>query len=230
MKNRIGFVSNSSSCSFLISTSDIFIVPQMPKLYKDKKTLLVPYTFGGEVEFGRQRYNYKDFGSRLNFAYLMAYSIQKCRNTQGAQFREEFLSDKKRKLIYNQYGEIILLEQVLKENILGLQNIKWFLIEDEFNSDNKKDDEIIGYIDHGSSWYEKPDNYWNIFKNKKMVFEWLFGKDNYIANRSDEYEDASELEVDHHFDYYYNYVNNNNLYYNQWDNPEMFDKKGNFIE
>ena len=235
MKTRIGFVSNSSSSSFLVIKSDIFVIPHMPKQYKDKTTLLVPHTFGGETEFGRQRQNYGDFGSRLNFAYLIALQLEKCRETDASKFHEDFLKDKRRMKIFKRKGEVKLLEKVLIDNIPGLKTIKWHLVENEYGlNDDREHNTVDGYIDHGSTWSENFDNYYDIFENEDSVFQWLFGAENYIANRSDEYGDASELEVDHRQDYSWDYVNEQgqmvDLYFNEYNDPDRFDKKGNFIE
>ena len=223
MKIRSGFVSNSSSSSFIVMPSDIFLVQHMSKDLKDPTTLIVPFIFGGEVEFGRQRENYKDFGSRLNFAYLQALHLKGCRETKAENYYNGFLKDNlERTKIYNRYQdglidsnydfEINMLEKVLKDNIPGLLNIKWNLLFEDFPMDEPPENVIIGYIDHQSLWYDNPDNYWQIFESTDSVFNWLFGVDNYVANRSDEYADGNDLEVDHRLDYEYDWHDDKGFY------------------
>jgi len=238
MKIRNGFVSNSSSSSFVINVADIFIIPGMPKTLKDRKTLIVPFIFGGETCFGRQRENYSDFGSRLNWAYLQARSLKRAYDllqqdpTMSVQHTQKSIN-----LIKKHNNDITILEEILKEN-LKIENIEWRLLHDYEKPPTRWENEyhsgpggneplgyVQGYIDHQSTWYDRPEEYLNIFENKESIFQWLFGDGNYVANRSDEYEDASDPEVNHLFDYM-----TYELYYNEQDNPEKFDQKGNFIE
>jgi len=69
MKIRTGFVSNSSSSSFLIIGKDINI----PKI--DSEKLCIPKTFGGCYEFGWGPEEFSDVGSRINFAMIQALNM-----------------------------------------------------------------------------------------------------------------------------------------------------------
>ena len=209
MKIRNGFVSNSSSSSFIINNSDVFVVQHMDKRLRDTKTLYVPHTFGGQIEFGRQRANYKDFGSRLNFAYLLAHSLTTMLESDGDKYDKDFW--KRVKPFAEKYSQCInMLEEVLFEH-LKVDKIEWKLISEAHpnwvdigdNNDQYSDEPLTlaGYIDHQSNWYDRQDMFEEIFENKDALFNWLFGVDNVICNRSDEYEDANSPEVDHRNDY-----------------------------
>lgn len=68
MKTRNGFISNSSSTSFVITKED--------KKINDK---ILPFELVigefGQTEFGWQQEIYKDIYSKINFAYLQAMDI-----------------------------------------------------------------------------------------------------------------------------------------------------------
>lgn len=68
MKIRIGFVSNSSSSSFIV----------IGKNYNKVNTCNDTYTIfeNGETQFGWDFAKYNDIDDRINFAYLQAYYIR----------------------------------------------------------------------------------------------------------------------------------------------------------
>jgi hypothetical protein len=244
MKIRNGFVSNSSSSSFIISSSIIFKIPGMPKGLKHSEVMINPQIFGGETQFGRQRENYKDFGSRINFAFLQCKSIKDMVDGEHQKYNEEFW-DRIEPFAIEHYNDLDMLNEILKEN-LKVKEIIWAFTKGEkfpwdradqnspednklygdlFNLGIQNPELICGYIDHGSMWYENREMYLEMFTDKESLFNWVFGADNFIANRSDEYDDANELEVNHQYDF-----DNGDLFWNHWDNPEKFDKEGNLIE
>lgn len=73
MKIRNGFVSNSSSSSFIVFNNNTYA-----KLHDEINTidissaLKVPETLGGETEFGWEKVKHEDIGSKINFAYIQA--------------------------------------------------------------------------------------------------------------------------------------------------------------
>ena len=70
MKIRAGFVSNSSSCSFLVlsDNSKTWLEPNWGKV-------LTITNEDGESEFGWQNVKYHDFYSKAIFAYLLAQGL-----------------------------------------------------------------------------------------------------------------------------------------------------------
>jgi hypothetical protein len=229
MKKRFGFISNSSSSSFVVfGASQAYEVPQILKTQKDKKTIKIPQTFGGETEFGRQRQNYTDFGSRLNWAILQVLYVKEAWDEKDSKKRKYINSvyeGKNLEFLTIHHNDLDLLYKVLKEN-LKIDNIINNLDLDSFENKCFDDPKINGYIDHESNWHGNKNNVIHLFgeiPNEDHIFEWLFNSEGFIANRSDEYEDSTSLEVDHRLDY-----KNYDDFYNSYQNPELFDKKGNF--
>lgn len=120
MKCRTGFVSNSSSCSFIVINNSNIRIPEL--INNNKSELNVPQDFGGNTEFGWEEIRYYDFGSKLNFAYLQTTYVN------------EHISKK----------WIEMLEKILKDN-LHINIINWNLTT-EYNNKEK----FWGYIDHQS--------------------------------------------------------------------------------
>jgi hypothetical protein len=75
MKIRNGFVSNSSSSSFIVINSNFI---KIPSIYEGTPIIIGE---SGETEFGWQTEKYFDFESKLNFCYLQAmYAYERSDN------------------------------------------------------------------------------------------------------------------------------------------------------
>jgi len=70
MKTRNGFVSNSSSSSFVVIAKKRDKEIPIPVTFSN--TLMIPRNLSGETEFGSSGGKYLDFDSKLNFLILQA--------------------------------------------------------------------------------------------------------------------------------------------------------------
>jgi len=204
MKIRKGWVSNSSSCSFLVvdtlGKKDDFCV---------RPPLMIPGTFRGETDFGRQGADYHDLGDKLNFAVLIAgswdYANFRVRlraediDSDFSGFWKDHSPDEFvdligmiRRVLAKEYGDdcdvFIHFDPEDLHYDAGSDNV-------DFSKDiwrnkrkfQKKDDLVLGYIDHGSNWGESPYNL-AIFESEGTLSDFLFRVDSYVANQGDEYD------------------------------------------
>lgn len=164
MKIRSGFVSNSSSSSFIVMGKGRLSLPE-----KNSDTLVVPDDFGGETEFGWEPKDYFDFGSKLNFAYLQ---------TQNGQEELEPLLDLALKVTNKSNNfRLELLEKVLKESMHVTEFI-WNLTDD-YDSEDK----TYGYIDHASAAGEGQNL--EMFESEEEMRKFLFCNDSKIHTDND---------------------------------------------
>ena len=157
MKIRTGFVSNSSSSSFLvIKSGDRQVVPLKNNvLFVDGKL--------GETEFGWENTRRHDVFSKINFTYLQLLYVK------------EYDEDNKLKSRYNKWFK--MLEKVIKKET-GANRIEWKITTDWEDKINK-----VGHIDHQSSAYEGVNL--EMFESEKALKTFLFHHDSYIQGGND---------------------------------------------
>jgi hypothetical protein len=122
MKTRNGFVSNSSSASFLVIVKEHYEkLPTMPNPYMylvDSRT--------GRFEFGWTPKKHHEEGTKMIFAYLQTQYRAIVNPAQAAQWLQ-------------------MLEEVIQEE-LGVEKVKWHL---HMDPDLETGEEA--YIDHQSN-------------------------------------------------------------------------------
>ena len=128
MKVRNGFVSNSSSSSFVAIAKKRDKEIPVPITYSN--TLMIPRNLSGETEFGSNSGKYSDFDSKLNFLILQA-------------------------LYADDMGYVSLIYQILRQkfgNIEIKNNLRLDFVDfDDGEDDSEELDKIhFGSIDHQS--------------------------------------------------------------------------------
>jgi len=157
MKIRVGYVSNSSSSSFVViskNKADADTVEAHFETLKQHcdKNVFDPFSVG-EKKFGWQTVKYNDFFDKLNWAFLQAfYASEYCK-------KQEPLS---------------LLDKLFAEADL-------FFDWSEINELKKSDH---AYIDHQSSCRDDEDQL-HIFTSMSALKAFLFNKDSYIQCGND---------------------------------------------
>lgn len=173
MKIRIGFVSNSSSSSFIvigknkIKKSFLRHISNECLDRTDSFTIEVPETFKGETRFGWADYipvgENDDFATRLNFAALqIAYIKSKDPN------------------VAKKWND--LLNKVFKEETnCSIKNN--FYLKPKFYINCFDEHEYVGYIDHQSNASENKNT--EMFKNYDSLRRFIFASDSYIMLDND---------------------------------------------
>lgn len=160
MKIRSGFVSNSSSSSFIvISQNGEDESYELRKKYEAGITTLVVDGKLGHTEFGWEHEEYNDFGSKLVFAYLQAHYLIENKDERGKMW-------------------LAMLEEVVKEN-LGVNEIEWN-VTTTYNNDDEK---TWAYIDHQSASCEGENT--EMFVDKISLKSFLFNTYSYIETGND---------------------------------------------
>lgn len=159
MKNRKGFVSNSSSSSFITIGEGRLDIPTW-----DMSTLNVPEDFGGGTEFGWGPAEYSDFGSRLNFTFMQ---------THYGKGESDALLDKALEAVEGHSNPWLgMLETVLKDR-LGVETINWNLDMDGYDC----------YIDHQSNAGDGENT--EMFASFDSLEKFLFAEDSSITEDND---------------------------------------------
>jgi len=169
MKVRNGFVSNSSSSSFILIKGDINDVDISNKdIVGD--TLYVGRM--GKREFGWEHERSYNFHSKLNFAYLQLMIWKE--GIDDGNFTPPCIT-------LDHYNEC---EKMLKEvlfEVLGVTTIV-NVITREF--DITLESNYYGYIDHQSTFWEDGENM-EMFENKDALKRFLFSSESFIETDND---------------------------------------------
>ncbi len=166
MKIRSGFVSNSSSSSFIVisSNGDSSVLEEIRAKHGNCDEFVLDGSYG-TYEFGWEWNTYSDFWSKLNFAYIQA---KYCATGSGSVSPSE---------THPEWME--MLERVLKRS-LNVKNIVWKIIVDQYN---QYDQDVRGYIDHQSASHEGRNV--DMFESEDALENFLFNKTSYIEGGND---------------------------------------------
>ena len=158
MKHRSGFVSNSSSSSFIVigSTVDDDVVEKLRHKYGERDVLAITPDLGCH-EFGWENTKYSTFWDAVMFSFMQAEYVQ--------EEHPEWMQ---------------MLNRVLKRE-LAVKHIVWGITTKWGNSAPKET--LRGYIDHQSASSEGTNT--EMFKSEDALTNFLFSDDSYIQGGND---------------------------------------------
>ena len=150
MKFRNGFVSNSSSSSFIVIDA-----PSYLPFCSDEEHLVVDRGFG-TYEFGWGPEDVMDMGARVIFSYIQATETEV---TVDPLLEQALIATQRSNNLL-----LDMLEEVIKENS-NVKSIEWNLGND-------------AYIDHQSHGSEGSNM--EMFESKQSLKDFIFGSKSYI--------------------------------------------------
>jgi hypothetical protein len=200
MKIRKGFVSNSSSSSFVIIDPN---EENKANIHFEGNVIKVPQTYGGNTFFDRTREKYFDFGSKLNWAFFLAYSMDSFQASYGdivSEHNKDLFTDKwwDNHSLKDYHNLVTRVKSVLLKGlgIPSIVSIEIYLNNDKYDEDYhpwwknkieiKEEDYVYGHIDHQSDWMERPENLIIFNNGENNLFQFLFHVNSFIQG-NDEY-------------------------------------------
>jgi len=166
MKIRNGFVSNSSSSSFIIIGKDPLQIPKLHSAFGNVKRLDIPQTLGGTTDWNYE--TYRSNIDKLNWAALMCYIMEGPGSEKGnTNWTDMFC-------------------EVLQED-LGVEEIKinyMYNEDDEWTHDAFASNKIAYELNHGSNPYNSEESA-KMFTDKETLRKFLWAPDSEIDIKYD---------------------------------------------
>ena len=194
MKTRIDFVSNSSSCSFIViaSSGKLCDVANAKKCSEKHFLYSIPSKEYGCLEFGWQDEMYNSLEDKLNWCGIVLLELYAaCRSIEmkagilgkkAAEVNSKYTSYRDK---YVQWKN--MLEKVCKERLgIGIYvNLDWINLFGGEDLDSYAYAGLFGCcIDHQSSIFEKPAN-GKMFETEDALYNFLAYEESYIQCGND---------------------------------------------